>query len=48
LLSATHKFERRFSLVKQMAREQNLELNGLTEQELDQLWNKAKVGVGKV
>ncbi|MBT1451072.1 MazG family protein [Glaciecola sp. XM2] len=48
LLIATHKFECRFSLVKQMAREQNLELNGLTEQELDHLWNKAKVDVGKV
>ena len=42
LTSATDKFVSRFTLVEEMAKERNIEMNSASLEELDLLWNEAK------
>jgi ATP diphosphatase len=47
LRQANHKFEQRFRIMEQMLREAGRAMPELSEQELDEYWNKAKVAVKK-
>ena len=39
---ANSKFIRRFNILNSLAKEKNLELENLTAEQWDELWNKAK------